>query len=121
MPKDTSLGFTASRYSTLSEWMKKNRKQIAIELKEADRPNWDEITLLLNSLGLKDAKGNSVTKQTARLTWRYLEKGRSGRSINKINDETLVPQNMPTQTKPVANDANAAMLRLEKAISKVSK
>ncbi len=115
-----TLGFNASRHSTLRVFMMQNRKQIAAELAQAGRPNWDEITLLLQSYGLKDARGREVTKQSARLTWRYLEKGRA-RAKRKPVVQTEAPSVMPEyRAERVAPDGDdAAARRIANANSQI--
>ncbi len=117
-----TLGFTASRHSTLRVFMMQNRKQIAAELAQAGRPNWDEITLLLQSYGLKDAKGQAVTKQSARLTWRYLEKGRAKakrKPVVQTEAPSVMPEYKAERVAPVVTDEDAAARRIANANSQI--
>lgn len=67
---------TKGRRSSLYRWLLLNHDRFLALLNESGKPNWEEIAVQFNKMGLKNLAGRDVSKNHVRSVWIQVRKSR---------------------------------------------
>ena len=86
----------SGRRSTLFRWLMRNHDRFAETMREAGRPNWEELAATFVEMGLKNREVDKpLSGPGVRLTWRKVKDARSKTPIKQAAASPAAPISAP--------------------------